>query len=156
MSVTRHPFFAGHGDSRRFPSDRALAARLRASLVPLAPIANRLTRRFYERLFDARPDLRALFPRELDAQCEKLAATLWAVADASDDIGGAHGELARMGLDHAGYGARAEHYPIACAMLLASLVEAAGDAWDESTREDWRTALERISAAMLAGAARGR
>jgi hemoglobin-like flavoprotein len=151
MGVKRHPLFAGDENARSFPSDEVLALRLEHSLVQLGPHAAELTRIFYERLFAARPELRRLFPSDMTAQREKLAATLWAVVGGLDQPATARARLTALGRDHVAYGARPEHYPIVCEKLLESLVEVAGDEWDAETIADWRTALERIAAVMIEG-----
>jgi hemoglobin-like flavoprotein len=152
MGVTRHPLCSGDDGLRRFPCDAALAARLRASLAPLATRGDEAARRFYERLFRAHPELRALFPLELEAQREKLAATLWAVVDGLGAPQHVRAHLVRLGADHVRYGARAEHYPPVCELLLATLVEVAGPAWSPEIEADWRTVLALFAQAMLAGA----
>jgi hemoglobin-like flavoprotein len=57
--------------------------------------------------------------------------------------------LRELGERHARYGARPEHYPIVVEVMLATMAQVAGGAWNEDLAGDWRTALERVAAVML-------
>jgi nitric oxide dioxygenase len=51
------------------------------------------------------------------------------------------------------YGARAEHYPVVGAALLASLAAVAGGAWNERFEQAWAEAYDVVATVMLGGAA---
>jgi nitric oxide dioxygenase len=149
MGITRHPLFLDSGALPAVPVDLALMARLRNSFETVSD-GTALADAFYFKLFAAHPQLRALFPTDMAAQKEKLLASLRTVViemHRPDVVGTA---LARLGKSHVGYGAKPEHYPVVCQMMLEALVEVGKI--DADTRNDWRTALERVSAAMLRGA----
>jgi hemoglobin-like flavoprotein len=153
MSVTKHPLFLAANAAQAVPVDRELIARLRASFARLAPRADELTTLFYGRLFAAHPALRPLFPEDMAAQRTKLAQTLAFVVASLEDSAALRAATDRLGRAHVGYGARAEHYPIVAETLVGAMAATAGKDWTEGMDRDWRTALERLAAAMLAATA---
>lgn len=64
--------------------------------------------------------------------------------------------LMELGAQHAGFGARPEHYPVVCAILIESLGDVAGRAgaaWNPRLELDWTTVLDQVAQLMLRGAA---
>lgn len=62
-------------------------------------------------------------------------------------------DVARLGARHAGYGARAEDYPVVGAALLATLAKGLGDDFTPAVEDAWTAAFTAISAEMLAASA---
>ena len=153
MSVRKHPLFLEPNAARSVPIDRELVARLRASFARLAPRADELTALFYARLFAAQPGLRPLFPADMAAQRTKLAQTLAFVVASLDDSEKLRAATERLGRAHVGYGARPEHYPNVARTLVGAMADTAGADWTEDVDRDWRTALERLAATMIAASA---
>jgi hemoglobin-like flavoprotein len=150
MAITKHPLFLDADNLGATPFDAALMARLRASFERVKPNAPALADAFYRRLFERAPQVRMLFPDDMVKQKQKLVAALALVVEEMhrpDVIGP---KLAQLGVAHVGYGARPEHYPLVGATLLDALTEVGG--LDAELRTEWRTAIERISAAMMRGA----
>lgn len=154
MGVTKHPLFLEPGHLGRLRADERSIARLRASYHELALHGTALADVFYARLFERQPALRGLFPSDLAAQKKKLLDSLGLVVANLHEPALVATALERLGHGHVGYGARTEHYPIVCAELLAAIGEIGGPTFDADLLDEWRTALEQVSAAMLRGAAR--
>jgi hemoglobin-like flavoprotein len=150
MSITKHPLFLDTDNLGSLPIDAQLIARLRASFESVRPDGAALAAAFYRRLFAAHPQLRMLFPADMTRQMEKLIAALSLVVDEMHRPDLVGPQLARLGGAHVAYGALPEHYPIVCDTLVEALTEVGHI--DAEARAEWRTALERISAAMLRGA----
>ena len=134
------------------PIDETTRDVVRASFAPLLAARERFASAFYARLFEAAPNLRALFPEDLAPQRRKFVDMLVVVIDAG--IGGpAVRLLEELGARHVAYGARPEHYPVVHDVLLATLrTEGAG--FDDEAERAWRALLRQIAGAMLRGAAR--
>jgi hemoglobin-like flavoprotein len=132
--------------------DKHAVARIRASFELLAPRGQQLVDAFYARLFAAAPSVRSLFPADMTSQKGHLLATLGLAVKHVDDLGALAGPLADMGARHVGYGAQPEHYPVVRDILIATLADAAGPAWNEALHADWNAALNAIADAMLNGA----
>ena len=124
---------------------------IETSFQALGPRAAELTPVFYERLFEAAPGVRPLFPEDISKQAMKLADTLSVVVRHIRALDTVAPALMEMGARHARYGAIPEHYPVVRDTLLGALAELSGDAWDQQTEDAWFEALTLISDTMLSG-----
>jgi nitric oxide dioxygenase len=122
---------------------------LESSFDLLAPRADELAERFYERLFAVAPQTREMFPADLEAQKRALVASLVIIVRSlrSADVLGLY--LEGLGKRHRGYGAVAAHYPVVGMVLLETLAEMAGDAWTAELEAAWADAFRAVSDLML-------
>jgi len=105
---------------------------------------------FYERLFTAHPEARALFHRSTPgAQNKMFAQKLTVLVDHLDDPAWLGRELATLAANHASYGVTAAMYPWVGEALLATLREACGDAWTDEAERAWTEAYASLVAAIL-------
>jgi nitric oxide dioxygenase len=104
---------------------------------------------FYDRLFAAVPTVRAMFPREMAEQKQKLLATLAWVVEHLEQGEELKVRLRELGQRHERYGARATDYPVVADVMIAAMADVARPAWDDEIAADWRTALERVADIML-------
>lgn len=151
MPVHRHPTSASKvGDPiTRIPVDAGVVERLRTSYAQVRRKELVFARSFYEKLFDAAPGVRAMFPADLELQSRKLTLALDAiVANLENPEANSH-MLAEMGRRHAGYGAKPEHYHLVVETMIASMREVLAEAADEKVLDEWRTALRLISQQMI-------
>jgi methyl-accepting chemotaxis protein len=103
---------------------------LETSFDLVAPKREELVDRFYRRLFTDAPATRALFAHtDMRAQKRALLGALVALRRSLRDLSSIAPFLADLGARHAGYGVRAEHYPVVGAVLLETMAEVAGAAW---------------------------
>ncbi|WP_437731533.1 alpha/beta fold hydrolase [Sorangium sp. So ce1335] len=124
---------------------------VRASFARVAPRAEALVARFYERLFALEPSLRALFPPDMREQRLKLAATLQLVIDnlrAPDKL---LELLEALGRRHAAYAALPEHFDAVGRALLDALEALDADAWTPAAARAWSGAYAQIAEAMRRG-----
>lgn len=132
------------------PIDEHTRQRIRASFAPFLADRERFAQAFYDRLFEAAPHLRSLFPDDLSGQRRKLVDMLVVVIDAG--IGGPSVRLLEeLGARHIAYGAREEHYVLVHETLLATL-RSAGAPLDLDTERAWSTLLHHVIDAMQQGA----
>lgn len=127
--------------------------RITDSFNALAPHAEDLVNRFYERMFTEHPEVRPMFPDDMGQQKMHLLTSLALVVKNIDNFAALEQPLKKMGARHLNYGARPEHYPIVGGTLLAVMGELAGDLWTDQLREDWTAAVDTIADTMIAGAA---
>ena len=130
-------------------------ARIESSFARLAPNAEELVHDFYASLFAAAPQVRSLFPEQLDGQAKKLVDSLALVAN---HVGALHmlaAPLRALGQRHVAYGARPEHYGLVRDTLVAVMARHAEGWWTEQLTADWTQALDLVAGAMLAGASEG-
>lgn len=150
MKLSLHPLAIVHSDGHitDVPLDHALIARLRASMNHLTSRGDALAASFYDRLFKAHPSLRWMFPEDMNAQRAKLMSTLaWAVANLSHPAKIREAAVG-LGQRHVHYGAKPEHYPVVCSLLLESMAEVSGDHWSASLEYEWKIALFLLSELM--------
>ena len=156
MKLTAHPLaepLPNQGGAAALPVDHHLVRRRRVSLALLLAKGDELPATFYALLFERAPALRRMFPDEMGGQQSKLTAMLaWIVThlERRDQIVPALRELGRR---HAGYGARAEHYPLVRDSLIDAMARTAGPGWDEDLAEDWRLSIDLIARQMMSAAA---
>jgi hemoglobin-like flavoprotein len=106
--------------------------------------------RFYERLFAAHPDVRALFHRSSPgAQNKMFAQKLAAIVDHIDDPAWLGRELSRLAANHVDYGVKPEMYPWVGDALIATLAEACGTAWTAEAEQAWKAAYASLVKAIL-------
>lgn len=130
------------------------AAAVAASLPAVRAHGGAITGRFYQRMFDAHPDLLNLFNRGNQATGQQKAALAAAVVAYAEHLvgGGKPWDpiLNRIAHKHASLGITATQYPIVGRHLLAAVGEVLGDAvtpdvaaaWDEVY---WLLACELIA-----------
>ena len=132
------------------PIDEHTRQRIRASFAPFLADRERFARAFYDRLFEAAPHLRPLFPDDLSAQRRKFVDMFVVVIDAG--IGGPSVRmLEELGARHIAYGARDEHYSLLHETILATL-RSEGAPLDLETERAWTVLLQHVVDAMLRGA----
>lgn len=154
MGVSRHPYSGSLPAWANVPIDATAVARLRVSFNAFAVDGSRLASIFYAKLFERYPGVRTLFPADIRAQEAKLMESLKAVVEHSEASPQLIQSLRDLGARHVKYGAKPEHYPIVCDLLIESMADAAGAAWSVRLAAEWRQALEIVSRVMLDGAAK--
>lgn len=152
MPVSRHPLSQTPPNWPPVPIDRAATERLRASFERLAADGTRFAAIFYAKLFERHPGVRALFPAEMRGQERKLVESLRAVVMHLEQPEAVRQNLRQMGKRHVAYGAKPEHYPIVCDLLVEAMADAAGSGWSPQLSAEWGQALLLVSGEMLKGA----
>lgn len=106
-------------------------------------------RRFYERLFEAHPDVRPMFHRSSTGALYKMfAQKLTAIVDHIDDPAWLGRELHKLAASHASYGVTTEMYGWVGDALIATLSEACGAAWTADAERAWRDAYGALERAI--------
>ena len=123
---------------------------LETSFDLVAPCGDELMDDFYARLFATAPAVRPLFPADMKKQKTMLLGALVLLRKSLRNLDGIVPTLRMLGARHVAYGAKAEHYPVVGATLIASL---AGDAWKPEYESAWSGAFDVVATTMLEGAA---
>ena len=106
--------------------------------------------RFYERLFEAHPEVRALFHRSSPGALNKMfAQKLIALVDHLDEPAWLGRELAGLAASHSRYGVTPEMYPWVGEALVATLREACGESWSAEAERAWSAAYAALMGAIL-------
>jgi len=123
---------------------------LEASFDLLAPQGEELVRRFYRELFKRAPAVESMFDNVMPAEQQaKLLDSLKLVIDNVRNPQALAPALTTLGEKHQEYGALAEHYPVVESVLVDTMKDLAGEAWNDTIDLAWRQALSVISKVML-------
>lgn len=128
------------------------ASLIESSFQAVAPAATTLIDRFYQNLFTTAPSVRALFPEDMTEQKRHLLAAVKLVAQNAGNLQSLQSALREMGARHIGYGALTAHYPVVRDVMLQTLSQVAGAAWNDALNDAWRHALNIVSGYMIEGA----
>jgi methyl-accepting chemotaxis protein len=125
---------------------------LRDSLALIAPVADQLIADFYDRLFAEYPQVRPMFPAEMDLQRERLLKAVIALVTHYDTPEALMPALTTMGRNHVRYGAEMAHYSAVGQTLLGTLATYAGEAWTPELAGAWERAYTFAAGAMMRAA----
>ncbi|MEV0521868.1 globin domain-containing protein [Streptomyces sp. NPDC050439] len=125
---------------------------MRSGLSLVEPQAAELTVYFYAILFTRYPQVRALFPDNMDVQRDRLLRGLLRIVDLADDPDNLMRFCSRLGRDHRKFGAIEAHYPAVGECLLAALAQYAGSAWTAEMADAWTRAYTTASRVMILAA----
>ncbi|MFC8226037.1 globin domain-containing protein [Streptomyces sp. NPDC057287] len=134
------------------PTGREISL-VRSSVAAVAPQATELTVYFYAILFARYPEVRSLFPANMDVQRDRLLRGLLRIIDLVDDVDNLVKFCSRLGRDHRKFGTLDAHYPAVGECLLAAVARYAGPAWNDELAAAWTRSYTLASHVMIAAAA---
>ncbi len=126
-----------HERSNTTDSLTALEIRLIAESYELISVGRRFAQKFYARLFEQAPEIRALFPDDLSPQVTKLTDMLAALVGKLDSPMELAHLLHALGERHRGYGVDARHFAPVGRALFETLESEIGPRFDGPTRRAW-------------------
>jgi serine/threonine protein kinase/pimeloyl-ACP methyl ester carboxylesterase/hemoglobin-like flavoprotein len=124
--------------------------KLTASFARIAPRADEFCARVYERLFAGHPELRPMFPAEMDGQRRKLLGALGAIVDNLHYPERLVPLLEDLGQRHAQHGVSPNSFDAVGAALMDGIVEF-DDQLDDGVRAAWTRAYAKVAHAMQRG-----
>lgn len=124
---------------------------IRRTVSSLDTDSQRCAGDFYGYLFAARPELRGMFPPEMNNQNERLFAALLKIVQLLDQPELLTGYLGQLGADHLKYGVEAGHYAPVGQALLRTLRRHCRE-WDSAAEEAWLIAYSAAANLMINGA----
>lgn len=128
-------------------------ALIREGWGKIAPIADQAVTRFYDKLFELDPELRALFAgADMAVQRVRLAQALGGVIASLEKSEEIIPQLQALGRRHAAFGVTERHYDLVGAALLGTLEEGLADDWSSASRRAWASAYGLIAGTMTAAA----
>jgi nitric oxide dioxygenase len=115
----------------------ALEIRLIVESYELVSVGRRFAQKFYARLFEQAPEIRALFQDDLSLQVTKLTDMLAALVGKLDNPSELANLLQALGERHRGYGVDARHFAPVGRALFETLESEIGPRFDGATRRAW-------------------
>jgi NAD(P)H-flavin reductase len=126
---------------------------IRESFAAVEPRAEETARFFYAMLFSLAPQVRDLFPANMEVQRSRLLRALVHVVQMVDRPDELVPFLRQLGRDHRKFGVILEHYEAVGIALLAAVRRYAGDAWTPVVEGAWANAYTVIATTMQDAAA---
>src|SRR5260370_41948612 len=139
-------------DVRVIAMTRKEVALVQDSFAKVALTSEAAAVRFYDRLFDIAPQMKAMFPDDMIEQRRKLMATLAVVVKGLGNLEQVLPAASALAKRHVSYGAKARHYPVVGAALLWTLEKGLGDGWTPEVADAWRAAYRTLTSYMVSGA----
>lgn len=139
------------------PPTNPLSARhiqlVRDSFALLEPVADQAAAKFYDRLFELRPDLRSLFTGDIEDQGRKLMSTLKLAIAGLDNFAKLTPALATLGQRHREYGVKVGDYDSVAEALVWTMEQGLGaDKFNTETREAWAATYDALASTMIEAA----
>ncbi len=125
---------------------------VKATAPVLAELGFTIIQRFYQRLFQAHPDLKNLFNmrhQESGEQQRALAGAVLAYATHIDNLAALGPAVARITHKHASLNVRPEQYAVVGEHLLAAIKEVLGDAATPAIVGAWGEAYQALADIMI-------
>jgi hemoglobin-like flavoprotein len=118
----------------------------------LIPITDQAAALFYARLFELDPTLRALFDGDMREQGRKLMQSLALTVGSLNQFEALLPAVRQLGVRHASYGVRDEHYATVGTALLWTLEKCLGGAFTAAAKAAWTNTYVALANAMMDGA----
>jgi NAD(P)H-flavin reductase/hemoglobin-like flavoprotein len=114
---------------------------------------DKLASYFYARMFLSNPQLRDLFPVQMDLQRSRLLNAIVAAVQTVDDPEAFDEYLRALGRDHRKFHVHPDQYEVVGGALMEALRHYGGDQWLPEYDQAWRDGYAVIAEKMIAGAA---
>ncbi|WP_232247386.1 globin domain-containing protein [Kitasatospora azatica] len=114
----------------------------------MEPYAADLPVFFYATLFNRYPQVRELFPPDMDVQHDRLLRALLMIVELVDDPENLVRFCSHLGRDHRKFGTLSAHYDAVGECLLATLAHFAGAAWTPEIAAAWTRAYTTVAEVM--------
>ena len=112
------------------------------------PMAATAAEIFYKRLFEIEPATIGLFKVDIKRQGQNFMQVLAVAVGGLSNLSTLVPMIQQLGLRHAGYGVRAEHYESVRQALLWMLALTLQNAYTEEVRSAWTTAYVMLAGVM--------
>ena len=125
---------------------------VKATAPVLAEHGNAIIKCFYQRMFEAHPELKNVFNMAHQAQGQQqqaLARAVYAYAENIEDPGSLTAVLKNIANKHASLGVRPEQYPIVGEHLLAAIKEVLGSAATDEIISAWAQAYGNLADVLM-------
>jgi len=110
---------------------------------------------FYSKLFLMQPELRKIFPADMNQQYKKLIDMMSLIVARLEKFNDLTDDIIALGCRHAGYGVKPEHYKFVGKALLWTLQQGLGNDWTKEIEEAWTSCYAHLSEAMIQGTLMG-
>jgi hemoglobin-like flavoprotein len=134
---------------------------VRNSFKKIEPIANQAGKDFYNRLFEVAPELRPLFPDNMEGQHAKLINVLGTVignlymislpVTTLQEAETFMPQVRALGRTHEGYGVKDSHFDKLGSVLIWTLRRHVGESFTDEVEEAWLAIYDLLTKVMKEG-----
>jgi len=117
-------------------------------------VSQKVSDRFYARLFETAPDLRPLFRGDMDEQKKKFISTLAVIVGSIDQVEIVLPMVDSLGRNHVAYGVDPGAYSAVGEALLQAMASGLGEHWTPEVAAAWAKAYAALSNRMIEAAYR--
>lgn len=140
------------------PSRPATAAErtvelIRSTFAAIEPQAEGMGKLFYATLFSRAPEVRDLFPVNMEVQRSRLLRALVHVVQMVDQPDDLVPFLQQLGRDHRKFGVLSRHYDALGDALITAIATYSGERWTPEVERAWLNAYATVANAMQEAAA---
>lgn len=129
--------------------DSRQIAIVKESFELVQPYASRLTRVFYDQLFELNPALRRSFKKDMREQRRRFIKALSFIVDNLHDADLTGSRIKELAKSHILYGVTKEDYLTFGQALIFALSAAMGDAFTPAVKSAWKSSYGTISKIMI-------
>ena len=104
---------------------------------------------FYTKLFHDNPELRKMFPQNMEGQYGKLIDMLNTIIERLEKLDDLKGDIVQMAKRHVNYGVLPQHYNMVGKALLWTLQKNLGNEWNAELRTAWVNCYAVLSGTMI-------
>jgi hemoglobin-like flavoprotein len=126
---------------------------VQGTFAKVAPIADDAAAMFYARLFELDPSLRPLFTTDLTEQGRKLMQMIAVAVNGLDRLDELVPAVRQLGIRHARYGVKDQHYDTVAEALLWTLERGLGSDFTPAVKDAWTAVYGVLAATMKEAAA---
>jgi nitric oxide dioxygenase len=109
---------------------------------------------FYTKLFYDYPELRKMFPHEMEEQNKKLIDMLNIIIERLENLDELKDEILAVAKRHGDYGVKIEQYNMVGTALFWTLQKALGKEWTEELKSAWINCYTVLSNTMISAASK--
>jgi nitric oxide dioxygenase len=125
---------------------------VQSSFAEIAPVDDETGLQFYQRLFRIAPELKPLFPGDMEEQGRMFMSMLTVAVNGLSNLDRIEADLADLAIRHVGYGVKPDHYAKVGAALLWTLEENLADTFTDDVRRAWVAVYDTLSGVMIRAA----
>ncbi|HKC35676.1 MAG TPA: globin domain-containing protein [Chitinophagaceae bacterium] len=104
---------------------------------------------FYSKLFFDNPELRKMFPQNMEEQYQKLLDMLNTIVERLEKLDELKGDIVAMAKRHKDYGVKPQQYSMVGIALIWTLQKTLGQEWNEDIRSAWVNCYAILSGTMI-------
>src|SRR5258705_3933393 len=104
---------------------------------------------FYSKLFFDNPELRKMFPQNMEEQYQKLLDMLNTIVERLEKLDELKGDIVAMAKRHKDYGVKPQQYSMVGIALIWTLHKTLGQEWNEDIRSAWVNCYAILSGTMI-------